>query len=82
MVSNRLRWLIATNEFVLPSKTALRVTVSVSFARIGGRISDRALIDECDAALDNVEASTTNVLIEVDEASKGRAPRRETKDDR
>jgi diguanylate cyclase (GGDEF)-like protein len=70
MVFNRLRWQIAANPFMLPDKTTIGLSVSISFARVGGRVNDKKLIDNCDAALDGAGPTTTNALIEVDEGDK------------
>lgn len=70
MVANRLRWQIAANPFMLPDKTTVGLSVSIGFARIGGRVSDRKLIDACDAALDAMGPGVANALVEVDEGDK------------
>jgi diguanylate cyclase (GGDEF)-like protein len=70
MVFNRLRWQIAANPFDLPNKTTLGLSVSITFARIGGVIADRNLIDDCAAALDGMGADIANALVEIDEADK------------
>lgn len=72
MVFNRLRWQIAANPFLLPDRTTVGLSVSISFARVGGRIADKKLIDSCDNALDDAGA-VVNALIEVDEGDKRRA---------
>lgn len=73
MVFNRLRWQIAANPFTLPDKTTIGLSVSISFARIGGRVSDKKLIDDCDMALDAMASGSANALLEVDEGDKRRA---------
>jgi len=70
MVCNRLRWQIAANPFLLADKTTLGLSVSTAFSRIGGRVSDRNLIDDCSAALDALGKSAANALLEVEEADK------------
>lgn len=70
MVANRLRWQIASNPFVLPDRTNVGLSVSVSFCGISGRISDKKLIDDCAAVLDGLKANSANALIEVEEGSK------------
>ncbi len=70
MVFNRLRWQIAANPFDLPNKTTLGLSVSITFARIGGVIADRNMIDDCAAALDGMGADVANALVEIDEADK------------
>ncbi len=70
MVFNRLRWQIAANPFELPDKATLGLSVSITFARIGGVIADRNLIDDCAAAMDTLGANAANALLEVDEADK------------
>ncbi|MFO0389265.1 MAG: diguanylate cyclase [Alphaproteobacteria bacterium] len=70
MVFNRLRWQIAANPFDLPNKTTLGLSVSITFARVGGVIADRNLIDDCTAAMDSLGADTANALVEIDEADK------------
>ena len=73
MVFNRLRWQIAANPFDLPNKSTLGLSVSITFARVGGVIADRNLIDDCSAAMDAQGADTANALVEVDEADKRKA---------
>lgn len=73
MVSNRLRWQIASNPFVLPDKATIGLSVSISFSRISGRMVDKDLIDNCCAALDELEPTAANALMEVDEGDKRRA---------
>jgi diguanylate cyclase (GGDEF)-like protein len=73
MVFNRLRWQIAANPFLLPDKTTIGLSVSISFARIGGFVSDKKLIDGCDKALDKLGAGIANALVEIDEADKRKA---------
>jgi diguanylate cyclase (GGDEF)-like protein len=73
MVFNRLRWQIAANPFLLPDRTTIGLSVSISFARIGGRVSDKKLVDNCDLALDDMGPAVTNALIEVDEGDKRRS---------
>lgn len=70
MVSNRLRWQIAANPFVLPDKSDIGLSVSIAFSRVSGRVTDKNLIDSCNTALDTLGATAANALIEVDEAEK------------
>lgn len=70
MVFNRLRWQIAANPFLLPDKTTVGLSVSISFARVGGRVSDKKLIEGCDEALEKLGANIANALVEIDEAEK------------
>lgn len=70
MVANRLRWQIASNPFALPKKATIGLSVSISFSRISGRISDKKLIDDCNAVLDSLSASAANALLEVEEGDK------------
>ncbi len=70
MVFNRLRWQIAANPFLLPDKTTIGLSVSISFTRISGRVDDKQIIDECDQALDHMQANTANALIEIGENEK------------
>lgn len=72
MVFNRLRWQIAANPFLLPDKTTVGLSVSISFARVGGRVSDKKLIEGCDDALDKLGANVANALVEIGEAEKRR----------
>jgi hypothetical protein len=55
---------------LLPDKTTVGLSVSISFARIGGRVSDKKLIEACEEALDKLGAQVANALVEVDEAEK------------
>lgn len=73
MVSNRLRWQIAADPFVLPDKSTVGLSVSISFSRVSGRTADKKLIDECTAALDSLAPTVANALIEVDEGDKRKA---------
>ncbi len=52
MAVNRLRWQVAANPFTLPDKTNIGLSISIAFSRIGGRIGDRSVLDNCDDALD------------------------------
>ena len=67
MTVNRLRWQIAANPFQLPDKTSVGLSVSIAFSRIGGRVSDKTVLDNCDEVLETLGASAINVLTEVDE---------------
>lgn len=73
MVSNRLRWQIASNPFTLPDKGTIGLSVSIAFSRISGRPADQNLIDDCCAALDKLSSAAANALIEVDEGDKRKA---------
>lgn len=73
MVFNRLRWQIAANPFLLPDRTTVGLSVSISYSHIGGRIADKKLIDHCDEALDALGGGAVNALIEIDEADKRKA---------
>ena len=70
MVFNRLRWQIAANPFLLPDKTSVGLSVSISFCRIGGRVGDKSILDDCDDALDSMGAGAVNALIEVEDSGK------------
>jgi len=72
MALNRLRWQIAANPFLLPDKTSIGLSVSISFSRIGGRVSDKSILDECDHALD-AAGNAVNVLSEIEESDRRRA---------
>jgi GGDEF domain-containing protein len=76
MVSNRLRWQIAANPFVLPNRNSVGLSVSIAFSRVSGRIADKTLVEDCVAALDGLSAKSANALIEVDEADKRKADAR------
>lgn len=67
MAVNRLRWQIAANPFILPDKTAVGTSVSISFSRIGGRVGDKSVMENCEMALESMGASAVNVLTEVDD---------------
>jgi diguanylate cyclase (GGDEF)-like protein/PAS domain S-box-containing protein len=70
MVFNRLRWQIAANPFILPDKTSIGLSVSISFRRIGGRVGDKNILEDCDEALDAMGPGVVNALIEVEESTK------------
>jgi len=70
MAVNRLRWQIAANPFLLPDKTSVGLSVSISFSRIGGRVSDKSVMDNCENALEVLGASAVNVLTEVDDTDR------------
>lgn len=67
IVFNRLRWQIAANPFLMPDKTSVGLSVSIAFARIGGRAAERTIIEECDDALTSAGQSAINAMIEVEE---------------
>jgi len=68
MAVNRLRWQIAANPYHLPDKTSVGLSVSISFCRIGGRVSEKSVMDNCEMALEMMGATAVNVLTEVDDA--------------
>lgn len=70
MVFNRLRWQIAANPYELPDKSTLGLSVSISFARIGGMVAERDIINECCGLLDGMEADAANVLAEIAEGDR------------
>jgi diguanylate cyclase (GGDEF)-like protein len=70
MAVNRLRWQIAANPFLLPDRTSVGLSVSISFSRIGGRISDKSVLDYCENALEVLGASAINVLTEVEDTDR------------
>ena len=70
MAVNRLRWQIAANPFPLPDKTTIGLSVSISFSRIGGRVSDKSVLENCDEALEALGATAINVLTEVDDIER------------
>jgi diguanylate cyclase (GGDEF)-like protein len=65
MVFNRLRWQIAANPFMLPDKTTLGLSVSISFTNIIAHGSDKKLIDACEEAMDGLAPGSANGLVEV-----------------
>jgi diguanylate cyclase (GGDEF)-like protein/PAS domain S-box-containing protein len=67
MAVNRLRWQIAANPFILHDKTSLGLSVSISFSRIGGRVSDKSVLDNCENAIEILGAAAINVLTEVED---------------
>jgi PAS domain S-box-containing protein len=73
MAFNRLRWQIAANPFVLPDKTSVGLSVSISFCRIGGRTGEKGILDDCDEALDALGPGVVNALVEVEESTKRQA---------
>ncbi len=72
IVFNRLRWQMAANPYMLPDKSSLGLSVSISFSRIGGRIADRDILAECDDAMTEAGHNAVNALIEVDDTGKRR----------
>lgn len=70
MAVNRLRWQIAANPFLLPDKTSIGLSVSISFSRIGGRMGDKSVLDNCDHALEKLGAAAINVLTEVEDTER------------
>ena len=73
MVFNRLRWQIAANPFLLPDKTTLGLSVSIGFGRVGGRLGDKTLINDCEAVLDGTGADTVNALTEINATDQRKA---------
>jgi diguanylate cyclase (GGDEF)-like protein/PAS domain S-box-containing protein len=73
MAVNRLRWQIAANPYILPDKTGVGLSVSISFSRIGGRISDRSVMEACEEALESMGPTAVNVLAEVDGSERYKA---------
>jgi diguanylate cyclase (GGDEF)-like protein len=67
MAVNRLRWQIAANPYNLPDRSSIGLSVSIAFCRIGGRLSDKSILDGCDDALEHLGAGAINVLTEVDD---------------
>lgn len=67
VVANRLRWQVAANAFVLPDGTTLSLGVSLAFAKVGGRASDKTLLARCEAVLDDMGDAATNMMKEVAE---------------
>jgi diguanylate cyclase (GGDEF)-like protein len=65
MVFNRLRWQIAANPYMASDGTAVGVSVSASFARIGGEISDKEIYSECEQALGLLSPDAINVMVDV-----------------
>lgn len=72
IVLNRLRWQVAANPFILPDKTSIGLSVSISFSMISSGPADKNLIDECESALINMGDESVNALLEVGEAEKRR----------
>jgi diguanylate cyclase (GGDEF)-like protein/PAS domain S-box-containing protein len=70
IVFNRLRWQIAANPYLLPDKTSVGLSVSISFSRVGGRIADRNILEECDRVLTEAGPGIVNALVEVEESSR------------
>lgn len=66
MAVNRLRWQIAANPFLLPDKSSVGLSVSIGFSGIGGRVSEKSVLEYCEQTLENMGAAAVNVLIEVD----------------
>jgi len=65
MVFNRLRWQIAANPYVLPDKTSVGVSVSISFSSISGSGGDKTIIESCGDALNAMGPAAVNALTEV-----------------
>lgn len=70
MAVNRLRWQIAANPYMMPDKTSIGLSVSISFSRIGGRVSDKSVLEYCENTLETLGASAINVLTEVDDMER------------
>ena len=70
MTFNRLRWQIAANPFVLPDKSNVGLSVSITFSRVGGRAGDKNVMEKCTEALDELGANAVNILTDVEELNK------------
>ena len=70
MTFNRLRWQIAANPFILPDRSSVGLSVSITFSRVGGRLSDKNVMETCIDALDELGAGAVNVLSDVEEIHK------------
>jgi hypothetical protein len=57
----------------MPDKTNIGLSVSISFSRIGGRISDKSVLEYCENTLEVMGASAVNVLTEVDDMERFKA---------
>ncbi len=68
MTFNRLRWQIAANPFILPDKSSVGLSVSIAFSRVGGRASDKTVMDSCIDMLDEMGATAVNMLADVEDA--------------
>lgn len=73
LVFNRLRWQIAANPFILPDKSSIGLSVSISFCRIGGRVTEKSILDASEESLDAMGNHAVNALVEVDETGKRKA---------
>src|SRR5690606_30494732 len=73
MTFNRLRWQIAANPFALPDKSSVGLSVSITFSRVGGRMGDKTVMDNCIDALEEMGASAVNILTDVEDIHKKRA---------
>lgn len=65
IVFNRLRWQIAASPFILPDRTSIGLSVSISFCRVGGEKVHKDLIEDCEKALDEMGAAAVNALVEL-----------------
>lgn len=72
MTFNRLRWQIAANPFTLADKSSVGLSVSIAFSRVGGRVGDKTVMDNCINTLDEMGASAVNMLSDVEEGGKKR----------
>lgn len=72
MTFNRLRWQIAANPFTLPDKSNVGLSVSIAFSRVGGRMGDKTVMDNCIDALDEMGTSAVNILNDVEDSNKRR----------
>lgn len=72
MTVNRLRWQIAANPFMMQDKTGIGLSVSIAFQKVGGRMTEKSVLDQCDEVLEAMGASAINVLTEVDELERRR----------
>ncbi len=67
MVLNRLRWLIAANPYPLEGGKPLPLTVSIGFMALGGRINDKAALQDSEAYMNRLPASAGNILQEIED---------------
>ncbi len=65
LVLNRLRWQIASNPYVIENKNSIGLSVSIGFYSISALSSDRKIIEQCEMALDNLDADALNTLVDA-----------------